>query len=232
MDQKFPLLKINNLSKEYALGGNLVKALDDINLEITRGEFICILGKSGSGKSTLMHLIGLLDRPTKGEIFYEGTCINDMSDDDLAKLRCQKIGFVFQSFNLLGRTSALENVLLPSIYSKRGSVAVKKDRAVELLNRVGLQDRMQNTPAQLSGGQQQRVAIARALINDPDIVLADEPTGNLDSKSGAEVLKILTELHNEGKTVIIVTHDDAISQVTKRILRISDGKLVEDKLYV
>lgn len=230
MEQKFPLIKINNLAKRYTLGGTVVNALDSINLEINRGEFISILGKSGSGKSTLMHLIGLLDKPTSGEIFYDGICVNDMSDSDLARLRGQKIGFIFQSFNLLGRTSAIENVLLPATYSKKSSIKDAKTNAITLLKRVDLLDRLKNTPAQLSGGQQQRVAIARALINDPDIILADEPTGNLDSKSGKDVLKILEELHNEGKTVVIVTHDQAISSVTKRTIRISDGKIVEDKL--
>lgn len=227
MDQKSPLIKLNNISKEYLLGDTLVRAVDDISLDIFKGEFISILGKSGSGKSTLMHMIGLLDRPTKGTLKFEEIDVSKMTDNELASVRSDKIGFVFQSFNLLARTSALENVLLPTVYSKNKN---KYAQALEILNKVGLGERMKNTPAQLSGGQQQRVAIARALINDPSVLLADEPTGNLDSKSGKEILKLLHTLHENGKTVIIVTHDESISYLTDRVIKISDGKIVEDKI--
>lgn len=209
------------------LGDSKVMALDEVTLEIYKGEFISILGKSGSGKSTLMHILGLLDHPTCGELIFENKLISKMTDNEMAAIRAEKIGFVFQSFNLLARTSALKNVLLPTSYSKRKNDLVGD--AKNILKRVGLEDRMSNTPAQLSGGQQQRVAIARALINDPSIILADEPTGNLDSKSGKEILKLLHGLHEEGKTVVIVTHDESISLVTNRVIKISDGRMVEDK---
>jgi putative ABC transport system ATP-binding protein len=227
MDQKFPLIKLNNISKEYKLGETLVKALDGISLQINSGEFISILGKSGSGKSTLMHIIGLLDKPTSGELFFEDTLTSKLSDNRLAKIRSERIGFVFQAFNLLARTSTLDNVLLPTIYFKKSNN--HHNEAIDILKRVGLGERLKNTPSQLSGGQQQRVAIARALINDPSIILADEPTGNLDSKSGREILKLLHELHEEGKTVVIVTHDESISSLTDRVIKIIDGKIVEDR---
>ncbi len=225
-----PLIKVSDIHKEYELGGELVKALGGVNLEIEKGEFTSIIGKSGSGKSTLMHIIGLLDRPTRGEIYYREKNVFELSDAARAQLRGAAIGFVFQSFNLLARTSALDNVVLPTTYvdAKAGDKPANQ-RALEILEKLGLGDRLKNTPGQLSGGQQQRVAIARALVNDPDIILADEPTGNLDTKSGEEVIKILGSLHNEGKTVIIVTHDEDLAAVTKRRIRITDGKIVEDK---
>ena len=225
-----PLIKVSDVHKEYELGGELVKALGGVNLEIEKGEFTSIIGKSGSGKSTLMHIIGLLDRPTRGEIYYREKNVFELSDAARAQLRGAAIGFVFQSFNLLARTSALDNVVLPTTYvdAKAGDKPANQ-RALEILEKLGLGDRLKNTPGQLSGGQQQRVAIARALVNDPDIILADEPTGNLDTKSGEEVIKILGSLHNEGKTVIIVTHDEDLAAVTKRRIRITDGKIVEDK---
>ncbi len=203
-----------------------VRAIDHISLTIDKGEKIAIIGPSGSGKSTLMHLIGLLDKPTSGQILLEGTDVSGLSEGHLAQLRGRVIGFVFQSFNLLPRTRVLEQILLPTLYNT--VIDDPKKRAFELLARLGLGDRLTSRPSQLSGGQQQRVAIARALINDPSIIMADEPTGNLDTKSGAEVLSVLDDLSSEGKTVIIVTHDTEIADHAKRIIRVVDGKIVED----
>jgi len=216
-------IRTTNLIKQYSLGGSVFKALDGISLAIGKGDFFSIVGKSGSGKSTLMHILGLLDRPTEGRVFFANRDISTMDDTELATLRSNEIGFVFQSFNLLARTSSFDNVILPSVYtSKKYNVHM---RAMDLLARVGLSDKLANTPSQLSGGQQQRVAIARALVNDPSVILADEPTGNLDSKSGEEVLALLEELHKEGKTVIIVTHDGDIAARADTTVRLADGKI-------
>lgn len=221
------IIEVQNIVKEYTLGGTVFRALRGLNLKIDQGEFVSIVGKSGSGKSTLMHIIGLLDRPSSGSALFAGKETGHLADAELAKLRSNEIGFVFQSFNLLARTSTLDNVLLPAVYTTKNYEV--KQKALDLLARVGLSDKLKNTPAQLSGGQQQRVAIARALMNDPAIILADEPTGNLDTKSGQEVLKLLEDLHQEGKTIVIVTHDDDVASNANRIVRLMDGEIVYDK---
>lgn len=237
-----PLAQLHQVSKIYLMGGEdnkksrrqkkvseslKVKALNKVSLKVFPKEFIAIIGSSGSGKSTLMHLMSLLDTPTTGKIKFEGKKVSHLSEESAALLRNQKIGFVFQQFNLLARTSALENVELPLIYSN----VVKKERQIrakKILVKLGLGDRLENTPAQLSGGQQQRVAIARALINNPKIIFADEPTGNLDTKSGKEIMKIFDQLNQEGKTIIMVTHEPSIAKHAKRIIRLQDGKIISD----
>lgn len=225
------LIEINNLVKIYYLGKIEVPALIGINLQIDEGEFVSIMGPSGSGKSTLMHLIGCLDTPTSGEIFMEGENISSISKDKLANIRNKKIGFVFQTFNLLSRANALSNVMLPLVYSGI-SYKERYKRAEIALSKVGLQDRIHHKPNELSGGQQQRVAIARALVNNPSIVLADEPTGNLDSKSGLEIISLIQDLNKEGKTVIMVTHDPNIGGFSKRIIYIFDGKVTKEEKII
>jgi len=225
MLKQTPIVEVNNLVKRYLINNMIIKALDDINLSIKQGDMVSIVGKSGSGKSTLMHLIGALDRPTSGTIKIDGGDISKIDDISLAKIRNKKIGFVFQQFNLLPRISTLENVLLPLKYSD-----IKKsnwDRiGKDILEKVDLSDRMQNKPNELSGGQQQRVAIARALVNNPNLILADEPTGNLDSKTGKSILNLFKKLNKEGKTVILVTHDNDIAKQTNTSFKIKDGKLI------
>lgn len=222
------LVRLTGISKHYKSGDEDVRALDDVSLTINKGEFLSILGPSGSGKSTLMNMLGCLDKPTAGEYFLNEEDVSALTGNQLAKIRNQNIGFVFQSFNLLEYASALENVALPLVY--RGVKASdRKLKAALLLERVGLGDRMHHKPNQLSGGQKQRVAIARALVNDPQIILADEPTGALDSKSGAEIEALFNELNQEGRTLIIVTHDNALAQRTHRIVTIKDGKVVTDE---
>ncbi|PIZ46423.1 ABC transporter ATP-binding protein [candidate division WWE3 bacterium CG_4_9_14_3_um_filter_41_6] len=220
------LIELSNVGKVFS-GTINVPVLFDINLTVEQGEFIAIKGPSGSGKSTLMNIIGLLDRPTSGTMKLEEKEITlDMSDKMLAHLRAAKIGFVFQSFNLLPRLSALENVLVPSTYGPtKKNTSSNKKRAEKFLESVGLTHRLNHKPNELSGGEKQRVAIARALINDPDLILADEPTGNLDSKSGQEVLSILTDLHRKGKTIIIITHDNTIASATNRVVLVKDGRI-------
>lgn len=219
------LLELVNVSKFYAIGEYTVRALDDISLTIKEGEFISITGPSGSGKSTLMHIAGLLDIPTKGKVIFEGENISRFTEEELARIRNKRLGFVFQQFNLLERITALENVALPLIYSDIASDEIH-ERALEALRSVGLSDRTQHHVSQLSGGQQQRVAIARALVNNPAVILADEPTGNLDSRSTREIVEILKNLNKQGKTVIVVTHEADIARQAKRTIRLRDGKIV------
>jgi putative ABC transport system ATP-binding protein len=222
------VIKMENISKIYANGPTEVRALDKVSLTIGKGEFVAIMGASGSGKSTLMNLIGCLDRATEGEYFLEGIDIKEKSDDELSYVRNQKIGFVFQSFNLVARTSAIKNVELPMIYAKKGRQD-RNDRARLLLENVGLADRGHHVPSELSGGQKQRVAIARALANNPSIILADEPTGNLDSKSSMEIMEIFERLNRqEGTTVIVVTHEPDIAAFASRVLTFRDGKVILD----
>ena len=221
------VLQVDGVTKTYFLEGVQVDALCGVSITVYEGEMVSITGPSGSGKSTLMHIIGLLDRPTSGRVFVEGEDVSDMTPNELSTVRNKRIGFVFQAFNLLSRTSAVANVELPLVYSGV-SGAERTKRSREALERVGLGDRLRNTPNQLSGGQQQRVAIARALVNRPSIVLADEPTGNLDSRSGVEVMQILQDLHAEGNTIVLVTHDPKVARHAERIIEVSDGKIIRD----
>lgn len=222
------LIEIQDLYKIYQMGDTELQALRGVSLEIDNGEFVAIMGASGSGKSTLMNIIGCLDRPTKGDYFLEGLDIKSKTEDELSYIRNQKIGFVFQSFNLIPRNSALKNVELPMIYAQKSSDE-RRRIATALLEKVGLGERLYHMPNELSGGQRQRVAIARALTNNPPIVLADEPTGNLDSKSSVEIMGIFRELNKEGKSVIIVTHEPDIAEFTDRIVTFRDGQIVSDE---
>lgn len=223
------VIKVRGLTKKYKNGQIEVEALKNIDLTVRQGEFVAIMGTSGSGKSTLMNILGCLDRATSGEYLLEGIHTMEQSDDELSRVRNQKIGFVFQSFNLIPRTSALKNVELPMIYAKMGA-GERRERAQELLERVGLGERAQHMPNELSGGQRQRVAIARALANKPPIILADEPTGNLDSASSVEIMEVFTKLNEEGNTVIIVTHEPDIAEFTNRIVVFKDGRIVNERL--
>jgi len=218
------VLETKNVVKEYKMDGLVVRALHGVSLTIYDGEFVAIIGPSGSGKSTLMHIIGCLDVPTSGEVFLDGHQVGKMQERSLAEIRNKKIGFVFQSFNLLSRTSALENVALPLLYN--GTTEEDSQRlAKESLSKVGLGDRLNHHPNQLSGGQQQRVAIARALVTNPTIILGDEPTGNLDSKSGKEVMEIFHSLHRQGKTIVLITHDAKVAKQADRSIWLQDGKI-------
>ena len=225
---KKEIISIKSVSKIYNLGETVVKALDNVSLSIYDNDYISIMGPSGSGKSTLMNIIGCLDVPTKGKYKFKNELISEMDDNQLANIRNEKIGFVFQTFNLLPKLNAMQNVEVPLIYSPLGRKE-RLERAVEALHIVGLQDRMTHKPNELSGGQRQRVAIARALVNKPSIILADEPTGNLDSKSGNEILKFFSKLHKDGNTIIMVTHEESVAKLSKRRIDIFDGKIVRDE---
>lgn len=221
------VINLNKISKRYEMGEEEFYALKGVSLKINKGEFVAIIGPSGSGKSTLMHVIGLLDIPTSGEVYLEGEEVHNLSEVAQANLRNKHIGFIFQVFNLLPRTSALENVEMPLIYSGIGKKE-REERAIRALQEVGLGEKLYNKPSQLSGGQQQKVAIARALVNNPSLILADEPTGNLDSKSGEEILSLLSKLNKEGNTIVVVTHDSDIAGRARRIVTIKDGEIISD----
>ena len=223
-----PVLQAKNLCKGYEVGDEIITAVCNINLTINNGDFIAITGKSGSGKSTLMLILGLLDTPTSGELILNGKNTKGMSEKELAQVRNTDIGFVFQAFNLLQRTTVLENVMLPLIYSKIPNSEHEK-KALEVIEQVGLTHRLKNKSNELSGGERQRVAIARALVNNPSLILADEPTGNLDSKMGEEIEKILINLNNEGRTLILVTHDDDLAKIAKRQVILKDGAILSER---
>ena len=223
------LIEIKDLVREYVIGGQVIRALNGVSLTIHKGEFVAIMGPSGSGKSTAMNMIGCLDIPSAGRYTLDGYDVSSLSEDQLAELRNQKIGFVFQNFNLLPRTTALENVELPMMYAGVPP-RVRRQRAMEALERVGLKERMHNRPNELSGGQQQRVSIARALVNHPVLLLADEPTGALDSRTTEDILALFEELYAQGNTIVIVTHEDEVGQHAKRIIRFHDGQVESDTL--
>ena len=217
-----------NISKIYGEGESQVKAVDNVSLEINKGEFVAIIGASGSGKSTLMHILGCLDKPSNGDYFFGGKVVSSLSDNELANIRNKKIGFVFQFFNLLPRTSAVKNVELPLLYAGVN----KKERqkmSEKVLKNLGLSQRLQSTSAQLSGGEQQRVAIARALVNNPEVIFADEPTGNIDSKSSEEIMNLFKSLNKKGHTIVVITHDKEVADFASRIITIRDGKIISDR---
>jgi len=227
MKKEKPIIELNDVKKIYRMGEVDVSALNGVSLKIKQGEFIAIMGPSGSGKSTLMNMVGCLDVPTQGKIFLDGKDISKMSESGLAQIRGKKIGFVFQKFNLLATLTALENVTMPMMFQNVDE-SVRRKKGVELLNLVGLEKRSSHKPSELSGGQQQRVAIARSLANDPEVILADEPTGNLDTKTGRDIMVMLKKLHNDGKTIIMVTHDPDVGKHAKRIVLIKDGMVVSN----
>lgn len=223
------IIKLENIKKTFFSDGNIeTDIIKGVSFEINEGEFVSIMGTSGSGKSTLMYILGLLDQATSGKYYFEGMDISELNDDKLAEFRSQKIGFIFQSYNLLERTSVLDNVLLPATYLPDCDMGAATKRAKELLDKVGLTHRLSYSPNKLSGGEQQRVAIVRALMNNPKLILADEPTGNLDSKSGKEIMEILQNLNDEGSTIIMVTHEKQTAECARRILKIKDGLILED----
>lgn len=220
------IIEVKNIEKIYRVGNYQIRALNGVSFHIKSQEILAVMGSSGSGKSTLMYILGCLDRPSSGTYFLEGTDVSSLSDDQLAEIRNRKIGFVFQTFNLLPRTNAIENVEIPLIY---GGIRDSRERAIEALERVGLNDRMYHLPTQLSGGEGQRVAIARALVVNPIIILADEPTGNLDTKTGSEIMDLFRELNSQGVTVLIVTHESHIAQECQRIIHLRDGQIVGER---
>jgi len=222
-----PLIKITNLKRDFQLGNETIYVLKGIDLQINKGEYVALMGPSGSGKSTLMNLLGCLDTPTSGSYILNGKDVSQMLDDDLAEIRNKEIGFVFQTFNLLPRTTALDNVALPMIYAGY-SKSERNERATEVLKQVNLSDRMDHQPNQLSGGQRQRVAIARAMVNNPSIILADEPTGNLDSKTSIEIMNLFNDIHKNGNTIIVVTHEEEIARYAHRVIRLKDGIIESD----
>jgi putative ABC transport system ATP-binding protein len=222
------MIQLENVTKVYRMGRVGVHALRGVTLSVDRGEMIAVIGASGSGKSTLLNIIGLLDRPTSGRYIFDGVDVSRLSDNQLAEMRNREFGFVFQDFNLLPRATALANVELPLVYA--GSVRRRRERASEALERVGLAERANHKPTELSGGEQQRVAIARALVNNPPLILADEPTGNLDSKSGIEIISIFQKLHQEGKTVILITHEADIAAQAQRTVRLHDGRIAKNEV--
>lgn len=224
-----PIIHIEKLKRQFKMGTEIVQALKGVNLTISKGEFVTIMGPSGSGKSTLLNILGCLDRPTEGDYILDGISIRNASKNDLANIRNTKIGFIFQSYNLLARTTAIENVELPLLYNPKISSKERRERAIEALIKVGLESRLNHMPSELSGGQQQRVAIARSLVNDPVILLADEATGNLDTKTSYEVMELFQELNDKGSTIGFVTHEDDIAKFSKRTVVLKDGNIISDK---
>ncbi|WP_277631580.1 ABC transporter ATP-binding protein [Avrilella dinanensis] len=221
------IIKVSGLKRDFALGSGWIQVLKGIDLHIEKGEYVALMGPSGSGKSTLMNILGCLDTPTSGEYILNGKDVSKMNDNELAENRNKEIGFVFQTFNLLPRTTALDNVALPMVYAGKNKTE-RTQRASEVLTQVGLEDRMDHQPNQLSGGQRQRVAVARALVNNPSIILADEPTGNLDTKTSIEIMGLFDEIHAQGNTVILVTHEEDIAEHAHRIIRLRDGVIEKD----
>ena len=230
-NSSYPLISIKNLTKTYVLGEQIVNALKGVSLDINKGEYLALMGPSGSGKSTLMNIMGCLDSPSQGEYWLNQKEVSKMSDSELSNVRNEEIGFVFQTFNLLNRMTALENVALPLVYSGI-SRKNREERAALVLERVGLQDRMQHKPNELSGGQRQGVAVARALVNNPNLLLADEPTGNLDTKTSHEIMALFEEIHNQGNTIVLVTHEEDIAQHAKSIIRLRDGMVEKSESTV